>query len=112
MPAENSPLQPSFPAGMLLIGTRYPCGMLFRYRLESARKPQRTPSPACLLSVAVKICYASRQPSHQLRKTLRRFALTRKFLPAVVVFKAGDGSSVAVGKEVRRVKYFKITKTW
>jgi hypothetical protein len=25
------------------------------------------------------MCYASRQPSHKLRKTLRRFALTRKF---------------------------------
>jgi hypothetical protein len=37
------------------------------------------------------MCYASRQPSHKLRKTLRRFALTRTFLPAVVLSEAGDG---------------------
>jgi hypothetical protein len=47
-----------------------------------------------------------------LRKTLRRFALTRTFLPAVVTYRLETALSVAVGEEVRRMKYFKITKTW
>jgi hypothetical protein len=46
------------------------------------------------------------------RKTLRRFALTRKFLPAVVIYRLETALSVAVGEEVSDVKYFKITKTW
>jgi hypothetical protein len=33
-------------------------------------------------------------------------------LPAVVVYRLETALSVAVGKEVRLMKYFKITKTW
>lgn len=38
--------------------------------------------------------------------------MTRKFLPAVVVYRLETALSVAVGEEVSDVKYFKITKTW
>jgi hypothetical protein len=55
--------------------------------------------------LCVKAAFAS------LRKTLRRFALTRKFCQPVG--KAGQKTpSLPGGKEVRRMKYFKITKTW
>jgi hypothetical protein len=33
-------------------------------------------------------------------------------LPAVVIYRLETALSVAVGKEVSDVKYFKITKTW
>jgi hypothetical protein len=61
-----------------------------------------------LLSVAVKICYAS-----SMVIVVSKEYLTRKFLPAVGI----DGwrrllARVSAGKEVIDVKYFKITKTW
>jgi hypothetical protein len=56
--------------------TRYPFGMLCT-TVERARRPQRVSSGLLIMELANLLCVKA--ASHKLRKTLRRFALTRKF---------------------------------
>ena len=81
----------------MLWSIAYPFGMLSIHPFE-ARGGHHARRLQPVLSVAVKICLHVK-PASPLRGGLWP-ALTRKFLPAVVVYRLETALSVAVGEEV------------